>query len=87
MGQSISVRMCASRNVHLLYSDGSIPASRMTLLAAVGGSMATRAVSRIAFQKQGRGLVTQDMLNEIGPAFADLFGEKAQGGEVARAKV
>lgn len=59
--------------------DKSIPASRFPLLAAVGGSMVTRTASRRAFEKEGRGVVTQDMLPEIGKAFAEVFGEDAQG--------
>ncbi|KAF9530476.1 H-hydrate dehydratase [Crepidotus variabilis] len=57
------------------FGDHSIPASRIPLLAAVGGSMATRTTSRLAFSKQGRSVVTQDMLSEIGKAFAEVFGE------------
>ena len=60
-------------------SDGSVPPSRIPLLAAVAGSMVTRTASRRAFGKQGRGVVTQDMLPEIGKAFATVFGEDAQG--------
>jgi ATP-dependent NAD(P)H-hydrate dehydratase len=59
--------------------DKSIPASRFPLLAAVGGSVVTRTTSRRAFSKEGRGVVTQDMLPEIGKAFAEVFGEEAQG--------
>lgn len=59
--------------------DKSIPASRFPLLAAIGGSMVTRVASRRAFHKEGRGVVTQDMLPEIGKAFAEVFGEDAQG--------
>lgn len=58
--------------------DKSIPASRVPLLAAVGGSMVTRTASRLAFKKAGRSLVTQDMLSEIGYAFAETFGDVEQ---------
>ncbi|KAF5350267.1 hypothetical protein D9758_007775 [Tetrapyrgos nigripes] len=61
------------------FGDQSIPASRMPLLAAVAGSMVTRTASRRAFYKEGRGVVTQDMLTEIGKSFAEVFGEDAQG--------
>ncbi|KAJ3991794.1 H-hydrate dehydratase [Lentinula boryana] len=61
------------------FGDGKIAASRMPLLAAVAGSMVTRNTSRLAFQKQGRGLVTQDMLGEIGKSFSEVFGEETQG--------
>ena len=60
-------------------SDGSVPPSRIPLLAAVAGSMVTRTASRRAFGKQGRGVVTQDMLPEIGGAFAEIFGEGEKG--------
>lgn len=58
--------------------DKSVPASRVPLLAAVGGSMITRTASRFAFKKAGRSLVTQDMLPEIGYAFAETFGHDEQ---------
>ncbi|RDX56402.1 Ribokinase-like protein [Lentinus brumalis] len=61
------------------FGDGSVPPSRIPLLAAVGGSLVTRTASRRAFSKQGRGLVTQDMLPEIGGAFAEIFGEGEKG--------
>jgi ATP-dependent NAD(P)H-hydrate dehydratase len=59
--------------------DRSIPVSMMPLLAAVGGSLVTRTASRRAFHKEGRGVVTEDMLPEIGKAFSEVFGEEAQG--------
>ncbi|RDB23663.1 ATP-dependent (S)-NAD(P)H-hydrate dehydratase [Hypsizygus marmoreus] len=68
------------------YEDGAfgdqtkkIPISRMPLLAAVGGSMVTRTASRRAFNKEGRGVVTEDMIPEIGKSFAEVFGEETQG--------
>jgi len=60
------------------FGDNSIPVSRMPILAAIGGSMVTRTTSRRAFEKEGRSVVTQDMLKEIGGAFREVFG--AQGG-------
>jgi ATP-dependent NAD(P)H-hydrate dehydratase len=51
----------------------------MPLLAAVAGSMVTRTASRRAFGKEGRGLVTQDIIPEVGQAFAEVFGEEMQG--------
>ena len=41
--------------------------------------MVTRTASRRAFSKMGRGVVTQDMLGEIGGAFAAIFGEGEKG--------
>ncbi|KAF5379322.1 hypothetical protein D9757_007615 [Collybiopsis confluens] len=66
------------------FGDGKIAPSRMPILAATAGSMVTRTASRFAYQKQGRGLVTQDMLGEIGRAFAEVFGGGAQGSDKGR---
>jgi len=60
------------------YEDGAfgnriIPASRIPLLAAVGGSMVTRTASRRAFSKEGRSVVTEDMIPEIGKSFQEVF--------------
>ncbi len=79
--------------------DGSIPSSRIPLLAATCGSMVTRTSSRHAFSKRGRGerfelfpcidraelilyigVVTQDMLPEVGGAFAEIFGAEGEKG-------
>jgi len=60
------------------FGDKSVTTSRMPLLAAVGGSMVTRTASRRAFFKEGRGVVTEDMVPEIGKAFAHVFGEEHQ---------
>lgn len=61
------------------FRDKSLPLSRIPLLAAIGGSMVTRTASRRAFLKIGRGVITQDMLGEIGGAFAEIFGEGEKG--------
>jgi ATP-dependent NAD(P)H-hydrate dehydratase len=45
------------------------------LLASIGASMVTRTASRRAFERYGRGLVTQDILPDIGGAFAEVFEE------------
>ncbi|KIM90397.1 hypothetical protein PILCRDRAFT_812134 [Piloderma croceum F 1598] len=63
------------------FGDNTIPVSRIPTLAAVGGCMVTRTASRFAFKKQGRALVTQDMLPELGNAFSEIFGEDAQYGD------
>jgi ATP-dependent NAD(P)H-hydrate dehydratase len=62
------------------FGDNAIPVSRMPILAAVGASMVTRTTSRLAFEEKGRSVVTQDMLSEIGGAFAKVFGPSQQGG-------
>ncbi|KAH8077874.1 Ribokinase-like protein [Cristinia sonorae] len=68
------------------YEDGafgnkSIPSSRIPLLAATGGSILTRTASKRAFAKQGRSVVTEDMIPEIGSAFSAIFGQSAQRGD------
>ncbi|KAF8448915.1 Ribokinase-like protein [Boletus edulis BED1] len=62
------------------YGNHSLPVSRLPILAAVGGSMVTRTSSRMAFQVEGRGLVTQDMIPHLAKAFAEMFGEDIQNG-------
>lgn len=64
------------------FGDKSVPVSRLPLLAATGASVVTRATSRIAFEREGRGVVTQDMLQDIGKAFKSVFGDEAQGGKL-----
>ena len=63
---------------HYVTRDNRIAASRFPLLAAVGGSMVTRTVSRRTFLREGRSVVTEDMLSEIGKAFEEVFGEDSQ---------
>lgn len=53
--------------------DGSVLTTHLTHLAAVGGSMVTRTTSRFAFQKNGRALLTQDMMGEVQRAFLEQF--------------
>ena len=55
------------------FRDKSIPVTHLPHLAAIGGSMVTRTTSRFAFQKNGRALLTQDMLGEIQRAFLEVF--------------
>jgi ATP-dependent NAD(P)H-hydrate dehydratase len=50
------------------------------VLAAYGASSVTRVASRIAFGKLGRGVITGDMLSEIGVAYQELFGEGGERG-------
>ncbi|KAI6041319.1 Ribokinase-like protein [Pisolithus marmoratus] len=66
------------------FGDKSIRASRLPILAAVGGSMVTRTSSKRAFYVEGRGLVTQDMIPYLAKAFAENFGEDLQAGERGR---
>jgi ATP-dependent NAD(P)H-hydrate dehydratase len=63
-----------------LHSEpGRIPISKVPFLSAIGASMVTRTASRRAFHKEGRGVITEDMIPEIGKAFAEVFGEELQG--------
>ncbi|KAG8742444.1 hypothetical protein FRC10_001411 [Ceratobasidium sp. 414] len=57
-----------------------IPEQRVPLLAAAGASILTRATSHIAFGKLGRGVITGDMITEIGAAYAAKFGEQGEKG-------
>lgn len=58
-----------------MYRDRSVPSSRLPFLAAVEGSMVTRMASKKAFQVQGRGLVTQDMIPYLAKAFEESLSE------------
>jgi len=55
------------------FGDKSISITHLPHLAAVGGSMVTRVTSRFAFQKNGRAMLTQDMIGEIQRAFLEVF--------------
>ncbi|KAL5492673.1 hypothetical protein ACEPAI_4120 [Sanghuangporus weigelae] len=63
-------------------SDAGIPVSRLHFLGAVGASIVTRTVSRRGFEKKGRSLITADLIDEIGGAFGEVFGEEAEKGEL-----
>ncbi|KAF8202301.1 H-hydrate dehydratase [Pholiota molesta] len=64
------------------FGDHAIPASRIPLLASIGGSMVTRTASRIAFGQKGRSVVTQDMLPVLGEAFTEIFGDHKSAGKL-----
>ncbi|VDC03448.1 unnamed protein product [Peniophora sp. CBMAI 1063] len=64
------------------FGDGSIPPSRVPILAATAASILTRTTSGIAFEREGRSVVTQNMLQDIGRAFRISFGEETQGGKL-----
>ncbi|KAF8634554.1 hypothetical protein AX17_004144 [Amanita inopinata Kibby_2008] len=66
------------------FGDRTIPASRFPFLAAIGGSMVTRTASRRAYSKEGRAVVTADMIPEIGKSFVEVFGEDQQGQDKGR---
>ena len=60
------------------FGDMTIPLSDMPILAAVGASMVTRTTSRLAFEREGRAVVTQDMLKEIGRGFTLALDMRSQ---------
>jgi len=61
------------------FGQKEIPVSRIPILSAIGGSMVTRTASRRAFHKQGRSVVTEDMIPDIGKSFSEVFGDELQG--------
>ncbi|ORY88149.1 Ribokinase-like protein [Leucosporidium creatinivorum] len=52
-----------------------IPSDRITLLAAYAGSTVTRTASKITFRRMKRAMQTGDMLNDVGTAFEEVFGD------------
>ncbi|KIO26226.1 hypothetical protein M407DRAFT_243792 [Tulasnella calospora MUT 4182] len=61
-------------------NDSNLKLQDIPLLAAIGACHITRTASRLAFQKHGRGVLTSDMLVEIGPAYSELFGDLGEKG-------
>ncbi|KAG8891932.1 hypothetical protein FRC01_014442 [Tulasnella sp. 417] len=61
-------------------NDSNLKLQDIPLLAAIGACQITRTASRLAFQKHGRGVLTSDMLVEIGPAYSELFGDLGEKG-------
>lgn len=57
-----------------------IPATRITLLAAYAASTVTRTASRLTFARMKRAMQTSDMLDDVGPAFEEVFGEQEEEG-------
>jgi len=64
-----------------VYGKPIIPSTRIPMLASMAGSMVTRTASRIAFAKEGRGVVTADMIPELGKAFVECFGDEEWKGQ------
>ncbi|KAF8328388.1 YjeF domain-containing protein [Cantharellus anzutake] len=60
--------------------DSSIDIKDVPLLAACGASTITRVTSKLAFKKLGRGVVTGDMISEIGRAYEEVFGDVGEKG-------
>lgn len=61
--------------------------SRLPILAAIGASIVTRTCSRMAFEVEGRGLVTQDMIPHLAKAFTEAFSEDVRDGLGGRGKL
>lgn len=79
LGRSIARCLLMSH----VYSDKAVPVSRIPFLAAIGGSMVTRTASRRAFSREGRSVVTQDIIPEIGNSFEEVFdGEQQEQGKL-----
>jgi len=57
------------------FGDKKLPASKIPLLASIGGSILTRTVSRIAFAEKGRSVITEDMIPKLGQAFVEVFAD------------
>jgi len=62
-----------------VFGDGSLPSTRMPILAATAGSMLTRTTSKLAYYEHGRSLITADLLPKIGAAFVEVFGAELHG--------
>jgi ATP-dependent NAD(P)H-hydrate dehydratase len=74
--------VCHILPISCTFRNGSIVTSRIPILAAAGGCMVTRTASLFAFRKQGRALITQDIIPELGEAFCDIFGDDADKGKL-----
>jgi ATP-dependent NAD(P)H-hydrate dehydratase len=55
-----------------------IKPEEITLLAAYAASTVTRTASRLTFKRCKRAMQTSDMLDDVGPAFEEVFGEEAE---------
>jgi ATP-dependent NAD(P)H-hydrate dehydratase len=54
-------------------------AENVPLLAAYGASTFNRTVSKHGFAKKGRSMVTQDLVDLVGPVYEELYGEGSKG--------
>ena len=59
-----------------------ISVSHLPFLAAIGGSLVTRTTSKRAFERNGRSMITADLIGEIGAAFEEIFGSEAARGKL-----
>ncbi|PPQ76253.1 hypothetical protein CVT26_008288 [Gymnopilus dilepis] len=64
------------------FGDRKVPASRIPLLASIGGSILTRTVSRMAFLERGRSVITEDMIPKLGQAFEEVYGDNHKEGKL-----
>jgi ATP-dependent NAD(P)H-hydrate dehydratase len=54
-------------------------APHVALLAAYGASAFARTVSKRGFELKGRSMVTHDLVDLVGPVYADMFGGEVKG--------
>jgi ATP-dependent NAD(P)H-hydrate dehydratase len=54
-------------------------ADNIPLLAAYGASTFNRTVSKRGWEKKQRAMVTQDLVDLVGPVYQELFGEHEEG--------
>lgn len=54
-------------------------AKNIPLLAAYGASTFNRTVSKRGFEQHKRAMVTQDLVNLVGPVYQEVFGEYDNG--------
>ncbi|KAK4049069.1 hypothetical protein OIV83_004431 [Microbotryomycetes sp. JL201] len=59
----------------------------LTMLAAYAGSTLTRTASRITYARMKRAMQTSDMLDDVGHAFEEVFGEQDQEAGGQKSKV
>jgi ATP-dependent NAD(P)H-hydrate dehydratase len=68
-----------SRHVGMPPPKDKALAENVPLLAAYGASTFNRTVSKHGFAKKGRSMVTQDLVDLVGPVYEELYGEGSKG--------
>jgi hypothetical protein len=72
-------READSRHVGMPAPKDKALAENVPLLAAYGASTFNRTVSKHGFAKKGRSMVTQDLVDLVGPVYEELYGEGSKG--------
>jgi ATP-dependent NAD(P)H-hydrate dehydratase len=57
----------------LYRHSGTLESKEISLLAAWAGCRIVRECAKRAFEKHGRAVLTSNLLEEIGPSYANLF--------------